>query len=461
MLSGASADRGLRLVTFLGDEMQTLDLPAAGTISIGREQGSTLCLRDPSVSRRHALLHVGRALCIEDLASANGTRIRDSAGAVEDGDTLDMRHLVGKKAEIAVGQTVLIGTACVVVQRRPAPLEPTLGGAPLTREPGIQSLYADAERVARSPINVLLLGETGVGKDVLARAIHAWSGRASGPFLAVNCAALTESLLESELFGHEKGAFTGAIQARAGLFEAAAGGTVLLDEVGELAPAAQAKLLRVLEERVVVRLGATRPRPIDVRLLAATNRELEQDAEAGRFRQDLYFRLNGIAFSIPPLRKRQADILPLAEAFIADACRSMDRADHPLISAQVRELLLAHAWPGNVRELRHAMERALVLCSGHSITPAHLPEALRRSASAASRSEPAPGSSPARTGTATNLPSEIRSIERVRIEEALGRCGGIQSEAAKVLGISRRTLISRIEAFGLPRPRKRDPAPDG
>jgi two-component system response regulator AtoC len=470
---GDSRPPRLELLVFSGEEIRTLELPPAGTVSIGRVEGNAVRIDDLSVSRQHAVLHVGETLVIEDLGSANGTMVRDRGGQGAAGETLNVRHLVGRKAELAVGDTMLFGTASVVVRHAAAVDVPDLiasnDGAD-TRAPAMRLVHQQAARAAPTPISVLILGETGVGKEVLARAIHAQSPRAKGPFMGINCAALSDTLLESELFGHEKGAYTGALQARAGLFEAAEGGTVFLDEVGELAPGTQAKLLRVLEERVVTRLGANRPKAIDVRFLAATNRDPEAEIQTGRFRQDLYFRLNGIALSIPPLRERKSEIEGLARRFLAAACRLIERVEIPLISREVLALLHAHPWPGNVRELRNVVERAAVLCPGDTILPEHLPPALtrlsepRRSATVASgavslgrSAELTQPGSP--TPADDHLPTELRSVERARIIDALERCAGSQSAAARMLGISRGTLIARIEEFGLPRPRKPDVEP--
>jgi len=261
-------------VLLVGETSSTLDLPREGTLSIGRDASSGLRIPEPSVSRQHAVLHVGSRLLLEDLGSVNGTMIRDRPGPADAAETLNIRHLIGRKAELSVGDTLLFGTACVVVRHAPA-AEPssltTAGGELVILDPAMRAIHAQAALAAPAPISVLLLGETGVGKEVLARAIHLGSQRAKRPFQAINCAALADTLLESELFGHEKGAFTGAVQARAGLFEVADGGTVLLDEVAELSLTAQAKLLRVLEERVVTRLGSTRSRALDVRVISATN----------------------------------------------------------------------------------------------------------------------------------------------------------------------------------------------
>jgi DNA-binding NtrC family response regulator len=261
--------------------------------------------------------------------------------------------------------------------------------------------------------------------------------------MGINCAALAESLLESELFGHEKGAFTGAVAARAGLFEAAEGGTVFLDEIGELPLATQGKLLRVLEERVVTRVGSTRARPIDVRFVAATNRDVEADSKQGRFRPDLYFRLAGITLTIPPLRERPVEIEHLVGSFVAAACRQVDRSAPLAVSPAAWELLLRHDWPGNVRELRNAVERAVVLCAGDAILPEDLPPSLQR----------APAPAPPLERDAGPLADELKALERARISEALERCGGNQSRAAELLGMPRRTLVSRLAEFGLGRRR--------
>jgi DNA-binding NtrC family response regulator len=260
---------------------------------------------------------------------------------------------------------------------------------------------------------------------------------------------MSESLIESELFGYEKGAFTGALQARPGLFESANGGTVFLDEVGELSPGTQAKLLRVLEERVVTRVGSNRPRPIDVRFVAATNRDIEAESTAGRFRQDLFFRLNGISLLIPPLRERPQEIELFARAFLAAACREVERTAPPVLSAAALALLQEHAWPGNVRELRNAIERAVVLCLGEAIVPEHLPPSLLKAAESRRAETPA-----APDGASSTLRSEIDALEKAKILETLERCGGNQSRAARMLGISRGTLLSRLDVFGIARPRK-------
>jgi len=310
---------------------------------------------------------------------------------------------------------------------------------------------------------VLLLGETGVGKEVLARRIHAQSPRANGPYVGINCASFSESLLEGELFGYEKGAFTGALQARPGLFEAAAGGTLFLDEIGELPLATQSKFLRVLEERSVLRIGARSPRPVDARFIAATNRDIETEVRAGRFREDLYYRLNGISLSIPPLRDRPSEIGPLAQSFVAAACRQLERPPVTLADTTLQRLH-AHAWPGNVRELKNVVERAVVLCAESTIGPEYLPPSMTSTKNSSTQpplsstdiSDAAPSEPPAAELDPTRYQAQLESLERSRIVEALSRSGGNQTQAAKLLGISRRTLVAKLTELELPRPRKRD-----
>ncbi|MGQ0505580.1 MAG: sigma 54-interacting transcriptional regulator, partial [Myxococcaceae bacterium] len=243
----------------------------------------------------------------------------------------------------------------------------------LPSRPVMRELEGWVERIAQAMISVLILGETGVGKERLAEGIHQRSKRAAGPFLRLNCAALSESLLESELFGHEKGSFTGAVSAKQGLLETAHGGTVFFDEVGELPLSMQAKLLRVIEERKATRVGGLKPYSIDVRFVSATNRNLEEEIERGRFRDDLYFRLNGISLVIPPLRDRKEEIAGIAEGFISEVSRRSGRAPAPRLAKQTLAVLEGYRWPGNIRELRNVIERAVLLCLGETILPEHVP----------------------------------------------------------------------------------------
>ncbi len=329
-------------------------------------------------------------------------------------------------------------------------------------------------RVAGGNISVLIEGETGVGKEVLAHTIHRQSPRADKPLVCINCASLNEALLESELFGYERGAFTGAVTSKAGLIEGADGGTLLLDEVGELPLTIQAKLLRVLEQRQIRRLGSLQDRTVDVRFIAATNRDLEAEVARGAFRADLYFRLNGATLVLPPLRERADEIRNLAELFVGQFCAAEGRPTL-IVSAEALLILEGHSWPGNVRELKNVIERAVLLATGPAILPEHLPlERLGRTLPQILPAAPSYGTSTPSVAfsafNATNptipppaaLPSDIAATaqlgspdkERQRIVRALESCAGNQSRAAKLLGISRRTLINRIEALGIARPRK-------
>jgi two-component system, NtrC family, response regulator AtoC len=444
-------------------------LPELGDVVIGRAEDALVRLDDSSVSRHHAVLRMGAVISVEDLGSRNGTFLHkaDRSGSFQPElatETMNVRQLIGRSAGIAIGDSIMFGAARAVLRHRRKPEVPRLTETGLagvvTEDAATQNVYEQAARAAKAGISIIVTGETGVGKEVLARAIHAYSPRAQGPFVAVNCAALSESLLEGELFGYEKGAFTGAVQARRGLFEAANGGSVLLDEIGELPLGIQAKLLRVLEERVVRPLGTNTTRPIDVRFIAATNRDLESAIQNGQFRQDLYFRLDGITLRLPPLRERPVDIDGFVRRFLTLTCQQVDR--EPLtVPKETMERLCRYSWPGNVRELRNCIERAVVLCPGDVMHPEYLPSALHDgpaptflpspfppSANATTKPPPDPEMHSARPG----LSSEQKTVERTRIVEALRLCGGNQTRAARVLGMSRRTLVSRLSEYGIPRP---------
>ena len=582
-------------------------LPDQGTVTIGRSRDTEVRIDDTSISRRHALLHIGADIEVEDLGSANGTRLRDArllSGS--SGDFRDTAEWAGRTVEpghrvvVSPGDVIEFGATVVMIQRavaeqRPRKLwshncfaarldeecaradrargqfavlrihasqsaqaETEEGLAAATRAqdvvasygpgeyevivvdadevtgdsirkrvdqelsarkikvrsgmacfpkdgrsaeallaracadvlgttaenakadaplvllaPAMQRLYGIAERVANGTICVLLLGETGVGKEVLAERIHRLSPRASKPFLRLNCAAFPENLLESELFGHERGAFTGAVSSKLGLLESANGGTVFLDEIGELPATTQGKLLRVLEAKEVLRVGAVKTRPINVRFIAATNRDLEAEANAGRFREDLFFRVSGVSLVIPPLRERVEEIEPMSRAFLARICREMGRERILDLSPQALDWLRRHAWPGNVRELRNVIERAVLLCAGPTITLEHLP--IEKTAEAPHRPlrnpvqlqpprilhappqkrAPAPTIPPRKPEPVDDeLRRQFADDEKGAILKALEACAGNQTRAAAMLGVSRRTLVSRLAELELPRPRK-------
>jgi len=292
-------------------------------------------------------------------------------------------------------------------------------------------------RVSQSPATVIILGESGTGKELIARAIHYSSARADKPFVKVNCAALPESLLESELFGHEKGAFTGAVARRIGRFEQADQGSIFLDEIGDLSPALQMKLLRVLQEKEFERLGSNQTIKSDVRVIAATNRNLEEAIKKGTFREDLYYRLNVVTISLPPLRERKEDIPLLMEHFLKKYNRENNKKVNSL-SKEARDLLLRHEYPGNVRELENIIERAVVLCRGETLTTQDLPLNLRDSKTEAALER-------AREGR--NLPDTLEEIERQLIAKALERSGGVQTKAAEELGISERVLRYKMKKY--------------
>ena len=345
----------------------------------------------------------------------------------------------------------LIEKACA--RLRPAPAGSAPPGA-IVLDPRMRDVYRLAEKAAGRDINVLILGETGVGKEILAQTIHRASKRADRPFLSLNCGGVSETLRESELFGYERGAFTDAKVAKPGLLEMAEGGTVFLDEIGEMSPSIQAMLLRAIDTKQIMRVGGVRPKAIDVRFVAATNRDLVEEIREKRFRSDLYYRLNQISLEIPPLRERRSEIRPLAEAFLAELAGGA--AGAPRLSNEAVQLLESHAWDGNIRELRNVINRALVLCDGDTIEPEHLPlETLQRAAS--------PARMPAADDAAAEIlppPSELsltpeQRSERERIVAALQAEGGNQSRAARRLGMSRSTLGTRLDELGIPRPQKR------
>lgn len=448
------------LVISAADGVRAIPLPKVPRIVVGRMPDCNIVIQDDSVSRQHAAIYNTKdGLSIEDLGSRNKTKVM--------GRSLSR----GETAPLSVGSVVEIGYVTMFVQvgrphagpsRAVGAGHQTSPATPVIADPTMQRLYALLDVIAPSPLNVLVLGETGTGKEIFAEAIHTGSSRAGAPFLRINCAALSGSLLESELFGHEKGAFTGALGAKMGLFEAADGGTLFLDEVGELPIDTQAKLLRAIEYGEITRLGSVTPRRVDVRYVAATNRDIQQLIGEQRFRSDLFFRLNGFSVTLPPLRKRPKEIIPLARLFLQRAAQGRPF----VIAPEAEQTLLSYGWPGNVRELKSVVERALVLSGPAShIEPAH----LHLPSASESAPPPIPSRSPSEAppfatseapaigmDTASgDLRSQRESWERSQILSALEKTSGNQKEAAVLLGISRRTLINKIEAYGIARPRKR------
>ncbi len=448
-------------------------LPARGQLTIGRGQDAGLRVEDESVSRLHAVLHVGATLAIEDRGSRNGTR-------------LSGRELTSSEiTPVTLGALIEVGRAALYLSAVPVSsssgIDDTAGNADeddelspaIAAKPqeGIERLRRLVRLVAPNDISVILHGETGVGKEVFAETIHRGSPRAKHPFVAINCAAITEALLESELFGHEKGAFTGAVQRKMGLLESAHGGTVFLDEIGELPLSMQAKLLRALEKREVTPVGSLTPRSFDVRFVAATHRDLDALTATGEFREDLYYRLNGITLKIPPLRERVDEIVPLARLFLEESASRAARPP-PHFSVAALRKLEGYAWPGNIRELRNVVFRGLIITEGDEIGPQEidLPEraavtsakGARRADSIASAMMPstpsgAPG--PAFDPQPNTLDEPSREGERQAILAALERTRGNQSKAALMLGLTRRALMYRLRVYGIQPDRKRSGEP--
>ena len=355
------------------------------------------------------------------------TDIRDPVAAMRDGAVnylpkpIDLDELLN-----SVRQALGIS--------KPVPLqydqEKQLPDYVIARSPLMQSVFRDASLIAPSETRVLITGESGVGKEVVTDVVHAWSSRAKGPLVKVNCAAIPETLLESELFGHEKGAFTDARARRIGRFEEANDGTIFLDEVAEMSLSLQAKLLRVTQDGRFQRVGSNREIHTNARILAASNRILEDEVKNGRFREDLFYRLNVVELNIPPLRERREDILPLASRFIEEIARGRAR-----FSDTVAECLERYAWPGNVRELRNAMERAVLLSRSELILPEHLPARVRATAE------------PPVAAEAVADPARLEEIERQAILQALQQHDFNRTETARALGISRRALLYKLQRF--------------
>jgi transcriptional regulator with GAF, ATPase, and Fis domain len=464
----------LELLVSCQSGAHTIALGPGESHVIGRDPTADLVIQDESVSRRHAIVHRGQPPMLEDLGSTNGTVAMGT-------------RLSNGQVPFPIGSVAQVGLATIVLQRRrrAAPVVPLTtirppvnaeqAPGPVVVDEAMQGLYGVLTSIAPTVLPVLILGETGTGKEVFAEAVHSRSPRRNRPFLKLNCGALPESTLESELFGHERGAFTGAIQAKQGLFEAADTGSLFLDEIGEMPRATQVKLLRVLESGEVLRLGSVKPRRVDVRLISATNRDLNQLVAAGEFRMDLLFRVNGFTFLLPPLRERPSEIAPLARLFAARAAaRTGIRT--PDFTAQAMEALKSGSWPGNIRELRNVVDRAVALCPLHqpAIGVEHLLLPTTRVSMPPSSPMPIaepvfapPAPTPRQLPRIDSFePVEVTSVmspvlresvqffERERIQEALDRCEGHQGKAAKLLGISRRTLFNKMELYQIKRGRR-------
>jgi len=416
-----------------------LQLPA-GRVILGRASDCTVQIDHQTVSRRHAALETEPALRLQDLGSSNGTRVGG-------------RHIEsGQPVRLRLGEVFELGKSTMLVHASPHLPSLLDSDDESTSDRGeddtglivgsaaMRRLLSLVGRVAKSRLNVLITGETGVGKERIADLIHERSAFWNAPMVKINCGAFSPMLLESELFGHIRGAFTGATRDKPGLLEQAAGGTVFLDEVCALPAEAQAKLLRVVQERCVRRVGDIENRPTAERFLAATSRDIDARLESGRFRTDLYYRLAGVRVAVPALRERSEEIRPLTHRLLDDLARR-DGVYPPRLADDVWRALEAYAWPGNVRELRNVLERAWVTAGDGDIERSHLPPEVAATMETGEPPEPA-------------LFRSLESVEKQKIVDALARCDGNQTRAAKLLGISRRTLVNRLDKYDLPRPRK-------
>jgi two-component system response regulator AtoC len=419
------------LVVRAGAHVSFLDLRDPGEWIVGRAADAGVVVDDRQVSRHHAKLTLSSGvLAVEDLGSRNGT--------VVNGRTLHggvVRVGTGDVVEVGGCQLVVATRSGRVASARSALGEPMDMVDVVVADSEMARLYATVRKVARMPTTVLILGETGSGKDVLAQRLHAWSQRASNPFVRINCAGIPESLLESELFGHERGAFTGADRRKVGYFEASKGGTIFLDEIGELSAGAQVRLLHVLENRTVTRLGGTTPMSIDVRVVCATHRDLQALVGEERFRADLYFRISPFIVRVPPLRERPVEVPLLANVFVRQLGEQIG-SPPPTIAPDAVAMLMGYRWPGNVRELRNAVEHAFVMAEGATLRREHFTSQIRdlsMPAGAVPHAEP--------------IRRRLGEVERERIEQALAAEDGNQTRAAARLGMPRRTLVYKLTQY--------------
>jgi DNA-binding NtrC family response regulator len=443
---------GLRSTAWLTvihqDAVQMTPLPRGARAVLGRDAQAEIRLADEGLSRQHAVFHRdGDRLFLTDLDSKNGTFVNGQRVKGE----RELRHGDEVRAADALLHVVLI----TPLDTAPPPAAPADGtdasGEIIVHEPCMVQIHELCARLARGFTSVLVLGETGVGKEVIARDIHRSSPQHDGPFVTINCPAIPESVAETELFGCEKGAFTGAGERRIGYIEAAHGGTLFLDEVTDLPLPIQAKLLRVLDTRRVARLGSTREIEVDVRFVCATNRDVEERLAAGLLRGDLYFRLSQFVVFVPPLRARPSEIPLLVASF---ARRMAQRVGRPVpqFTPEAIHYLVGQPWPGNIRALRNVVERAVVLAGGSRIEQDLVASLLQPERAAAHpATQPAPAPAPVAPAEASGLPIDARlhALEEKTLRDALVASGGNQAQAARLIGISRRALIHRMAKYGI------------
>lgn len=434
------------LVVQRGERVEVVDVPDGKEVVIGRGTESHIAIDDARASRRHArVLWSAGQLLVEDLQSRNGTlingqEVRGTSRAVGAGDTI---RVGGLEVVVAV-VTATAGAPEPVPASRPSRPPPPAEELPadlngvVVADANMSRMFGFARRIARANTTVLILGETGSGKEVVAQQIHAWSRRAGAPFVRVNCATLQESLAESELFGYERGAFTGADRRKVGFAEAANGGTLFLDELGELSLPVQAKLLAMLENRAIIRVGSAVETPVDVRVVSATHRDLSSEIAAGRFREDLFYRLGVVVVRVPPLRQRPSEVVLLAKLF-AKRFGADFGWNEPVIAQDASAALAAYQWPGNVRELRNAIEHAMLITDDGTIRAEHLPETLTGSGAAPPTEEEEAG----------GVKAALSKLERETIVEALRAEQGNRTRAARRIGISLRSLLYKIDKYKL------------
>ena len=430
------------LLVIDGAALQVVPLPGTGTLTIGRASKCDVVIDSGSVSRHHANLLLGPEVQIADIGSSNGTTV-DS-----------VRVAPNTPTKLTIGVPFLVGAVTLMVQNRAGSRREVAA-----KSSQLAALEQSAARIAIGKLAVLIVGETGVGKERFAERIHEMSPRRPASFVRINCSAISESLLEAELFGSDQ-------SGKPGMLEAADGGTAFLSDIDQLPQSLQQKLLRVIEDGAVRRIGSARARAIDVRFISSTSKDLQAEVDANRFRRDLFFRIAGATFVIPPLRERKDEVIPLAEQFVASAAGPIGRSF--TLSDDAKQWLSTHDWPGNIRELRNACERAVLLATGpvielHHLTvgfPAELGSASARPGGRIRSSATIPPPMGIAAPSAADMPSQVRAtvaeLEKQRILEALEKCAGNQTRAAELLGISRRTLINRLDEYGIARPRKRD-----
>ena len=435
-------------VLFLDRDRRVMAINGAASTLLARERDAVLDQLCPSIFADTACARAceARGHCTLGRSEGANRQIQDISLRRPDGPQVHLRmwSLLLPPNDAHLHCAIILRDRSREVELEGEVRERLRLGGITGHSPAIQTLYEKILRAASSDATVLVMGESGTGKELVARALHDNSGRSNGPYVAVHCAALPENLLESELFGHARGAFTGAATARAGRFEAAHGGTLLLDEIGEIPLSIQVKLLRVLQEREVVRLGENHVRPVDVRVVAATHRDLAAMVRSGQFREDLYYRLRVLPLEVPALRQRREDIAMLAAKLLADTARNYKRSP-PQLAHDTILALETFDWPGNVRQLANAVEYALVHCDGPAILPRHLPSDVRFPQSVVDSA-----ATPECSATCPPLTRYYRAArdvhgERAQIQQALRESGGNKAEAARRLGMSRTTLWKKLK----------------